>query len=115
MTDLISITFIIGVLGLGLGGLIGVLAGSISKRLNALLLSFSAGTMIALICFELLSEALEGGVSRFIVALAVLLGAGLVSLLDYAIDRRSGHSHDFITCEDCDEEFEHDTEHIHVL
>ena len=34
MTDLISITFIIGVLGLGLGGLIGVLAGSISKRLG---------------------------------------------------------------------------------
>ena len=113
MTELIILTFLTGVAGLGLGGAIGVLAGGVSKKLNAMLLAFSAGTMIALICFELLSEALEGGVSRFIVALAVLLGAGLVSLLDYAIDRRSGHSHDFITCEDCDEEFEHDTEHIH--
>ena len=113
MTDLISITFIIGVLGLGLGGLIGVLAGSISKRLNALLLSFSAGTMIALICFELLHEAMEAGAGTALVAGAAFLGAGLVSLLDYVIDKRSGHTHDFITCEDCDEEFEQDEAHLH--
>ena len=113
MSELIILTFIIGAVGLGLGGIIGVFFGGISKKLNAMLLAFSAGTMIALICFELLPEAMEGGGEKLIVAAAVISGAGLVSLLDYIIDKRSGHSHDFITCEDCDEGFEHDSEHLH--
>ena len=113
MTELLFATFLIGILGLGLGGLIGVLAGSISKRLNAVMLSFSAGTMIALICFELLHEAMAGSAGTRLAAIGALLGAALVSLLDYAIDRHSGHTHDFITCADCDEEFEHDSHHLH--
>ena len=113
MLQLIFLTILTAVIGLGAGGVIGVLFGGISRKANALLLSFSAGTMIALICFELLHEAMETGMSTWFVALFTLLGAGLVSLLDYLIDKRSGHSHDFITCEDCDEEFEHDSSHQH--
>ena len=113
MTELIFAVFLTGILGLGLGGIVGVLAGSVSKKLNALMLSFSAGTMIALICFELLHEAMAGGDGTRLAALGALIGAALVSLLDYAIDRHSGHTHDFITCADCDEEFEHDSHHLH--
>ena len=115
MTNLIIVTFVVGVLGLGLGGMIGALIGSISKRFNAMLLSFSAGTMIALVCFELLHEAMESGADTALIAAAALIGAGLVSFLDYIIDRHSGHTRDFITCEGCDEEFEHDENHRHCV
>lgn len=109
------ITFLTGVLGLFLGAAAGVLIGGHSRHSEAVLLSFSAGTMIALVCFELLHEAMETGISPFLIALSAGTGALLVTLLDYAVDKRSGHSQDFITCEGCDEEFEHDAHHAHCM
>lgn len=113
MTQLILLTLLTGVGGLFLGAVLGVNFGGRSSHSEAILLSFSAGTMIALVCFELLHEAMETGVSLPAVACSTLLGAGIVTFLDYIVDKRSGHSHDFITCEDCDEEFEHDEKHEH--
>lgn len=113
MSELILFTLLTGVGGLFFGAVIGVFVGGRSRQSEAVLLSFSAGAMIALVCFELLHEAMETGVNLILVALAVLSGAGLVTFLDYIVDKRSGHSHDFITCEDCDEEFAHDEKHEH--
>ncbi len=113
MGKLIFITLITGVLSLGLGAAIGVFAGNVSKKMNAMLLSFSAGTMLALICFELLHHAMSTGAGILPVAIGVLGGALLVTVLDYVVDKRSGHTHDFITCADCDEEFSHDINHEH--
>lgn len=103
MAELILITVITGVLGLGLGGLIGVLIGGVSKKTNAVILSFSAGTMISLICFELIHESMEMGLPATLIVLLVLLSSGLVAVLDYVVDSRSGHSDDFVACEECDE------------
>ena len=89
-------------MGLGLGGLIGAQLGEISKKARAIILSFSAGTMIALICFELLHEAMESGIHTWLVALIVLISAGIVVVLDYVVDSRAGHTDDFTACEDCD-------------
>lgn len=113
MGKLIFITLVTGVLSLGLGAVIGVFAGNVSKKLNAMLLSFSAGTMLALICFELLHHAMSAGTGILPVGIGVLGGALLVTVLDYVVDKRSGHTHDFITCADCDEEFSHDVNHEH--
>lgn len=113
MFELIILTLCTGAAGLGAGGLLGTYIGGTSKRFNAILLSFTAGTMIALICFELLHEALEAGVGSWLVAAVALFGAALVTCLDYVVDKRSGHSQDFITCADCDEEFEFDEHHLH--
>ena len=113
MAELIILALCTGAAGLGAGGLLGTLIGGTSRRFNAVLLSFTAGTMIALICFELLHEALEAGIGSIPVAFVVLFGAGLVTCLDFWVDKRSGHSQDFITCEDCDEEFEFDKDHVH--
>ena len=110
---LILVTFLTGVGGIALGAAAGTLLGGISKKANAILMSFSAGTMIALICFELLPEAAESGISTVLLAMMVLASAALVAYIDYTVDRKSGHSHDFITCEDCDHEFEHDEHHEH--
>lgn len=115
MTNLILLTALTGVAGLGFGGVIGVWIGGTSKKFNAVLLSFTAGAMIALICFELLHEAVETGVGMAVVAFVTLAGAALVTGLDFLVDKHSGHSQDFITCEDCDEEFEHDTAHAHCM
>ena len=103
MVQLILITVLTGVIGLGLGGLIGAQLGEISKKVRAVILSFSAGTMIALICFELLHEAMESGMHTWLVALIVLASAGIVVVLDYIVDSRAGHTDDFTACEDCDQ------------
>ena len=103
MIQLILITVLTGVIGLGLGGFIGAQLGEISKKVRAVILSFSAGTMIALICFELLHEAMESGMHTWLVALIVLASAGIVVVLDYVVDSRAGHTDDFTACEDCDQ------------
>ncbi|MDO4266634.1 MAG: ZIP family metal transporter [Eubacteriales bacterium] len=113
MLILILLTALTGVCGLLFGAVCGVFFGGRSRQSEAIVLSFSAGAMIALVCFELLHEAMETGIHTSALCLVMLLGAGVVTLLDYVVDKRSGHSHDFITCEDCDEEFEHDEKHEH--
>lgn len=113
MINLLLLASATGVGGLLLGALIGTVIGGRSRQSEAMLLSFSAGAMIALVCFELLHEAIETGVGIVPVTAAVLAGAALVTFLDYIVDKRSGHSQDFIICEDCDEEFEHDEHHAH--
>lgn len=113
MINLLLLASATGVGGLLLGAVIGTVIGGRSRQSEAMLLSFSAGAMIALVCFELLHEAIETGVGIVPVTAAVLAGAALVTFLDYIVDKRSGHSQDFIICEDCDEEFEHDEHHAH--
>lgn len=103
MFQIILITAVVGVLGLGLGGVIGATLGEISKKAKAIILSFSAGTMIALICLELVHEAIEAGLSVFWIAFIVLLSSGIVCVLDYLVDSRAGHVDDFTDCEQCDE------------
>lgn len=103
MAKLVLITMLVGVFGLGFGGFIGACLGEISKKAKALILSFSAGTMIALICLELVHEAIESGLSVVWIALVILLSSGIVVILDYMVDSRAGHVDDFSACEECDE------------
>ena len=55
----ILVTFIAGVIGTGIGGLIGVLTKKDSKKIVSLLLAFAGGVMLAVVCFDLLSEAIQ--------------------------------------------------------
>ena len=112
MTDLILITFAAGVLGIGAGGVLGVFFGGKSVKSEAIFLSFSAGTMISLVCFELLLEAGETG-GIWTAAAATLAGALCVTWLDYIVDKKTEHRNDFITCEDCEYEYENDEKHEH--
>jgi len=56
---IILITFLASVVGTGLGGLVGAFFKRDSKKVVSLLLAFAGGIMLAVVCFDLMTEALE--------------------------------------------------------
>jgi len=95
---IIIITFISGVIGTGLGGLIGAILKRDSNKIVSLLLSFAAGIMLAVVCFDLMSEPIEmmkeGTVPQttpLIVVASVIVGYGVVYLLNLLIDKKTNH------------------------
>ena len=95
---IIIITFISGVVGTGLGGVVGAVLKRDSNRIVSLLLSFAAGIMLAVVCFDLMSEPIEmmqAGVmpswTPLIVVVAVVAGYGIVYLLNLLIDKKTNH------------------------
>lgn len=56
-TTLIGIFF--GTFGTTIGGLIGIFSPYTSKKFLSMLLSFSAGLMLAIVCFDLIPEAMQ--------------------------------------------------------
>lgn len=97
---IIVITFIAGVIGTGLGGLIGVVLKRDSNRIASLLLSFAAGIMLAVVCFDLMSTPIEmmqeensslPKLTPLIVVAAVIFGYALVYLLNLLIDKKTNH------------------------
>lgn len=93
---IILITFISGVVGTGLGGVIGAVLKRDSNKIVSLLLSFAAGIMLAVVCFDLMSEPIEmmnkgtmPKLTPLIVVAAVIVGYGVVYLLNLFIDKRT--------------------------
>ena len=86
---LIVTTAIAGVVGTGLGGLIGALLQKDSNRTVSLLLSFAGGVMLAVVCFDLIVEAIETGVGTVTVILAIAIGVAVIYLLNWLIDRKT--------------------------
>ena len=90
----LAATGLAGIGGTGLGGGIACLLRRDSPRMVSLLLSFAAGVMTAVVCCDLLAEAVGAG-SRNSLALtagAVLAGHGAVEGLERLLERR-GSSH----------------------
>ena len=86
---LIFTTFIAGVCGTGLGGLVGAMLQKDSNRAVSLLLSFAGGVMLSVVCFDLITEAVETNVGILTVIAAVALGVAVIYLLNYLIDRKT--------------------------
>ena len=89
ITTLILTTAIAGVAGTGLGGLIGALLQKDSNRTVSLLLSFAGGVMLSVVCFDLISEAIETGVGVLTVSAAVAIGVLVIYLLNDIIDNHA--------------------------
>lgn len=91
MKTVILITAIAGVGGTGIGGIIGALFRRDSEKAVSLLLSFAAGVMLSVVCFDLLTEAVaqkaDSKAHVMLVAGMVLVGYGVIFLLNYWIDR----------------------------
>lgn len=88
------VTLIAGAGGTGLGGLIGALFKTDSNRMVSLLLAFAGGVMCAMVCFEMLAEAVEAmntlmDMGVLLVVAAVVVGILVVYGLNYAIDKRT--------------------------
>jgi len=79
-----------GIVGTGLGGIIGFVLNNPSRRFLSTMLNFSAGLMIAVVCFDLLPEAFEIG--GFGVSIAgVCLGVVMIIACDEAITSWKGN------------------------
>lgn len=101
MTPFLLVTIVAlvaGVCGLALGGAIGALFRTESNRTLSLLLSFAAGIMLALICFDLLAEAVESAHDLTgetgVLWVILVVGAGIVVVwgLDLIVERRAQRS-----------------------
>ena len=89
IATLLVTTAIAGVLGTGLGGLVGALLQKNSNRVVSLLLSFAGGVMLSVVCFDLITEAIETQVGLDVVIGAVAAGVVVIYFLNYLIDRKT--------------------------
>ncbi len=86
---IILTTFLAGVVGTGLGGLVGAALQKDSNRMVSLLLSFAGGVMLSVVCFDLVVEAIETQVGLGVVIAAVAAGVLITFLLNWLIDRKT--------------------------
>ena len=89
LETLIMTTFLAGVAGTGLGGLIGAMLQKDSNRTVSLLLSFAGGVMLSVVCFDLVTEAIDTNAGVFTVAGAIAFGVAITYFLNYLIDRKT--------------------------
>ena len=82
-------TALAGVGGTGLGGLVGAMLQKDSKRTVSLLLSFAAGVMLSVVCFDLVTEAIATNAGIWTVVAAIALGVGATYFLNFLIDRKT--------------------------
>ena len=91
---LVGITAAAGVGGTGLGGVVACLFRKDSDKTVSLLLSFAAGVMTAVVCFDLLTEALHAGgqtANVWLVVIGVIAGFAVISVLNAWIDKTTNH------------------------
>ena len=89
ITTLILTTFLAGVVGTGLGGLVGALLQKDSNRTVSLLLSFAGGVMLAVVCFDLAVEAIETNMGIWTVIGSIAFGVAVIYFLNWLIDRKT--------------------------
>ena len=89
IATLILTTAIAGVGGTGLGGLVGAMLQKDSRKIVSLLLSFAAGVMLSVVCFDLVTEAIETQSGVVTVVGSIALGVAVTYLLNYLIDRKT--------------------------
>jgi len=89
LKTLLIATTIAGVVGTGLGGLVGALLQKDSNRTVSLLLSFAAGVMLAVVCFDLVPESIETDVGVITAIVSVAVGVAVIYLLNYIIDKHT--------------------------
>ena len=84
-TTLIGLFF--GTFGTTLGGLIGTKFKNTSNKFLSFVLSFASGLMIAIVCFELIPEAMEiASLSKVI--LGIMLGIIMMIFCDIFVDKK---------------------------
>ena len=88
---IIIITFVSGVVGTGLGGIIGAVLNSKSSKKVSLLLAFAGGVMFSVVCFDLMETSLSClenniALSVFLVCLTTVIGYFVVWGLNILID-----------------------------
>ena len=86
---LLLTTFLAGVAGTGLGGLVGAMLQKDSNRTVSLLLSFAGGVMLSVVCFDLVTEAIATNTGILVVVGSIAFGVAVTYFLNYLIDRKT--------------------------
>ena len=86
---LIVTTALAGVAGTGLGGLVGALLQKDSNRTVSLLLSFAGGVMLSVVCFDLVTEAIETQMGTLTAVGSIAFGVAVTYFLNYLIDKKT--------------------------
>lgn len=84
MSRIVAVTiigFLCGMIGTGLGGVLTMLMKNPTKRFMSVLLGFTSGIMLSVVCFDLLPEAFKMG-SVMLSLVGMSIGVGLVLLID---------------------------------
>ena len=89
IATLILTTALAGVAGTGIGGLIGAMLQKDSNRTVSLLLSFAGGVMLSVVCFDLVTEAVETNAGLWVAVAAIAAGVAITYFLNYLIDRKT--------------------------
>ena len=90
--QILLITALTGVGGLALGGGLAVLVHTPSDKQMSLLLRFTAGIMLSVVCFDLVADAREG-MATAMVTVWIAVGFLVTYLLNCWIDKRAHHEH----------------------
>ena len=90
MQEILSTTILglfFGTMGTTIGGILGCTIKSKSNKFLSFILSFAAGLMMAVICFDLIPEALEiSKLSQSIIG--ILLGIVIMIFCDFIVDKK---------------------------
>ncbi len=93
IAQVLLITAITGVGGLALGGGMAAALHTPSGRSVSLLLRFTVGVMLSVVCFDLIEDSLEGG-ALFLTVVWLLAGYLCTFLLNCWVDKSAHHDHD---------------------
>lgn len=93
-TTLIGLFF--GTFGTTLGGIIGVKFKYTSNKFLSFVLSFASGLMIAIVCFELIPEAMEIA-SLTSVLIGMIVGIIVMIFCDVLVDKKFHQNENFLT------------------
>lgn len=88
---LILLSAVTGVGGLALGGLLALLLKRESPKGTSLLLSFTAGLMLCIVCFDMIPEAMEQVDQLIIPPVCLVLGFLITFALNAWIDKSMHH------------------------
>ena len=106
------ITAVTGAGGLALGGGLAAMVHSPSDRMVSLLLRFTAGVMLSVVCFDLAADAVEA--SGVLPAMCwIMIGFLCTYLLNCWIDKRAHHSHSHGDSHDHHDHHDHHEHHEH--
>jgi len=84
--EVLLLTALAGIVGMGLGGVVAALLGNISPKVMCWVLSFAGGVMVSVVSFELVPEGIELAGMPIAVA-GLILGVALVAVLNRLLDR----------------------------
>ena len=90
--DIIFMSILAGVFGMGLGGLITAVWGSRTDKMISIFLSFAGGVMISIVLLELIPEAVEYS-NTVITIIGLVIGAVMVMLLNDFLDKISSSNY----------------------